>query len=192
VGSLTGIDTDEHALEAARGEARRRNIDIDLIHAGIEDLPYGGTPFDVVTIGRAHAFLPRVATLARLGDLVAAEGKIVICGTMTHDGQSGPWAGAFRAAGRRWGRRGEASPKQFMGDSGFARAKKLVFLGTRAVPVEHLLFRSLAYSSTTPDILGARQDQYLEDIRSAIVPYAVEGMLRETIMTAGIIYRRRM
>jgi len=79
-----------------------------------------------------------------------------------------------------------------MGDSGFARAKKLVFLGTRAVPVEHLLFRSLAYSSTTPDILGARQDQYLEDIRSAIVPYAVEGMLRETIMTAGIIYRRRM
>lgn len=192
VGSLTGMDVDGEALEVARTEAAQKNIDIKLIHAAIEDFSYNGPPFDVVTIGRAHVYLPRAATVTRLERLVSAGGKVVLCGTMTDDRLSGPWAGKFRAIVRRWGRRRPAllNWNEFMDDSAFVIEKRLVLRLARSVSVEDLVLRALSYSQTEP-MLGQMRDQYQEEIRSAITPYAVDGLLQETIETGGNIYGRR-
>ena len=192
VGAVTGIDTDEQALEVARAEARRSNIDIELLHIGIEDLPDDGAPFDVVTIGRALAYLPRETTLSRLDRLVSSDGKVFICGSTTGDPLSGAWAKAFREVGRRWGRR--MSPalngRDFMAGSAFRFEKSLVARKTRRVSVDDVLLRALSYSRLTPEALGPRRDEYLEDVRAAIAPHAVDGMLPETILTTGSLYRR--
>lgn len=191
VGALTGTDVDGEALEVARSEARRKEIDIELIHAAIEDFSYDRAPFEVVTIGRAHAYLPRMATLAQLERVVSAHGKVVVCGTMTQDRLSGPWASEFRSIVRRWGRRSPAlNWNEFMANSAFALEKRLVFRGIQHVSVEDLVLRALSYSQTAP-MLGPRAAQYQEEIRSAIVPYAVSGMLRETIETGGNIFGRK-
>lgn len=192
VGSITGIDLDEQALGVARSEALRNNIEIELVHRGIEDLPDDRATFDVATIGRALAYLPREATHARLDRLVSAQGKVFICGSMTADPLSGPWARAFREAGRRWGRRPmpALSGRDFMTGSVFSFEKAVVARKTRPVSVEDLLLRALGYSTLTPEAFGSSRDEYLEDVRAAITPHAVDGMVSETILTTGTIFRR--
>lgn len=77
-----------------------------------------------------------------------------------------------------------------MDDSAFVIEKRLVLRLARSVSVEDLVLRALSYSQTEP-MLGQMRDQYQEEIRSAITPYAVDGLLQETIETGGNIYGRR-
>ena len=192
VGAITGVDVDEQALDVARSEAIRNNIEIALVHMGIENLQDHGAPFDVATIGRALAYLPREPTLARLDRLVSGHGKVFICGSSTEDKRSGPWAKPFRDAGRRWGRRREPAPsgRTFMTGSAFTFEKLVVARKTRRVSVDDLLLRALAYSMLTPEALASSRDEYLEDVRSAIAPHSVDGMVSETILSTGSIFRR--
>ncbi len=120
VGSMRGFDIDEKALAVANNEARRNSIDIELIHAGVENLRDDGHVFDIATIGRAHSYLPREATLSRLETLVSPRGKVLICGSTTNDGLSGQWASAFRATRLRWSHRALGlRNREFMAGSGF-------------------------------------------------------------------------
>jgi SAM-dependent methyltransferase len=191
VGALTGIDRDAQALDFVRGEAARTGITIELIRAGIEDIPEDLDPFDIVTLGRAHAQLPRDRTLARLNELVAARGKVIICRTQTDDGRSGAWAKEFRAVGRRWGRRKAAlTTVEFMAGSPFVLVEGIVLRWQRAVSVDDLLSRALTYSETAADKLGARKDQFLAELRSAITPYSTQGAVTEVIVTTGFVFAR--
>lgn len=192
VGSLTGVDVDQQALRIARAEAGQQKINIDLIHAGIEDLPDNGAQFDLVTIGRAHSYLNREVTLARLESLVSARGWVLLCGSTTNDSLSGQWASAFRATRLRWSRREDGMRnREFMTGSAFSFESRLIARRRNSpVSVADLLLRALSYSTLMPEALALRRDEYLEDIRSTVSPFAVEGMLSETIETSGSIFRR--
>jgi SAM-dependent methyltransferase len=192
VGALTGLDPDAQALDFVRAEAARNGINIELIHAGIEDMPEDLGPFDVVTVGRAHAQLPRDHTLAQLDALVSARGKVLICRTFTDDGLSGRWAKQYRAVGRRWGRRKAAlTSVEFMADSPFVLIDGLEFRWRRTVSVDDLLLRALSYSGTTADKLGPDKDRFLAELCAAITPYSSLGAVDEVILTMGYVFARQ-
>jgi len=192
VGSIIGVDIDEHALAVARAEAKRRNIGIDLIHGGPEDLPDYLAPIDVVTIGRAHAYLPREATLARFDKLISPRGHVLVCQTTTQDGLSGRWARAYRLTRRRWApKKPFPLPEAFMEGSPFVLLKRVVVRRPWRVSVEELVLRAVAFPLTTPEILGSRTDEFMQDVRAAISRDAVDGMLTEVIQTSGSIFQRK-
>lgn len=183
VGSAIGVDIDEHALAVARAEAKRNNLEVDFIHGGPEDLPDDLAPIDVVTIGRASAYLPREATL---------HGIVLICGTTTHDMLSGSWARAYRQTRKRWAPKEPfPRPEAFMEGSPFVQKGTVTVRRSRQVSVEHLLLRALGFPLTTPEKLGPKKDAFLQDVRAAISRDAVNGMLTEVIETRGSIFQRR-
>jgi 2-polyprenyl-3-methyl-5-hydroxy-6-metoxy-1,4-benzoquinol methylase len=190
-GPVTGLDQDGASLDFLRNEASERNIDVTLVHAAIETCPDGVGPFDAVVIGRAHAQLPREPTLARLERLVSRRGRVLICRTLTDDDLSGSWATAYRAVGRRWGRKqASLNPGAFMSGSQFQLENRFAMTWARAISVDDLLLRSLTYSGTTAEQLGSRKTQYLEELRSAIAAYSVAGTLKEVIVSAGVVFAR--
>ena len=71
-------------LAAARVEAARAGVHVELIQARIEDLPAGIGVFQAITIGRALHWFDRDETLAILERIVAENGWIAICGTKAH------------------------------------------------------------------------------------------------------------
>ena len=193
VGSIVGVDIDEHALAVARAEAERRNLRIDFIHGGLEVVPDHLAPIGVVTIGRAHAYLSRETTLARFERLISPGGHVLICQTTTHDGLSGPWAVAYRLTRRRWAQDPPrfARPQVFMDGSPFVFTTAVAIRRSRQVSVEDLALRALGFAPTTPEILGPKKDAFLQEIRAVISRDAVNGMLTEVIQTTGSIFQRQ-
>ena len=191
--SVIGVDIDERALAVARTEAERRKLKIDFIHGGPEDIPDHLAPIDVVTIGRAHVYLPREATLARFERLISPVGHVLICETTTHDGLSGPWAVAYRRTRRRWMPNKRPWPRAgvFMEGSPFVFKTAVTVGRSRQVSVEELVLRAVAFPLTTPEILGPRTDEFMQDVRAAISRDAVDGMLTEAIQTSGSIFQRK-
>jgi ubiquinone/menaquinone biosynthesis C-methylase UbiE len=79
VGSCTGLDPEPLMIAAARSAAAQARVAISLIDGRIEEFPTTQT-YDVVTIGRAHHWLERTATLAVLERILAPDsGRILIC-----------------------------------------------------------------------------------------------------------------
>jgi hypothetical protein len=104
---------------------------------------------------------------------------------MTDDRLSVAWASAFRAIGQRWGRRKAArNAEEFMAGSAFGVENRFAFRWVRSVPVDEVLLRALTYGGTTADRLGSRKEQFLSELRAAILPYSAQGMLREVIIAA--------
>jgi len=193
VGSLTGVELEEPMVDAARAEATRRKIDIRLVCSGVEDMPNDLGEFDIVTIGKAHWFLPKAATIAKLNELIAPKGHILICTTAAHKVPMDSWEADFRRIKRRWNRQRHEliSPEEFFADSPFTFLKALRCTLKRHVSVEDVLMRALAYHGTTPEQLGPKKDEFLDELRAAVTPHAVNGRLMETLVTMGIIYGRK-
>ena len=88
VKSCVGVDVETEMLEAARVEAARAGVHVDLIQARIEDLPADIGLFQAVTIGRALHWFDREEALAVLERIVDGNGWIAICGTRNESAAS--------------------------------------------------------------------------------------------------------
>src|SRR5450631_2719686 len=102
VGSCVGVDVETEMLEAARVEAARAGVHLELIQARIEELPDDIGVFQAVTIGRALHWFDRDEALAVLDRIVAADGWIAICGTKTFGAAAQGWSGKFHEIRRAW------------------------------------------------------------------------------------------
>ena len=179
-------------LEVARSEAKRRNVPMRLVCAGIESAPADLGKFDIVTIGKAHWYLPREVTWQKLHNHVRPNGRVLICYTSTHDGLSGRWAQIYRLVRNDEYRleRSRITPIQFMAGSGFALENDFYAVKKRVVSIDELLLRALAFPGSTPEQLGSRKKAYLSKIRSAIAPFAVDGNFPEVVATFASVFVR--
>jgi hypothetical protein len=76
-------------------------------------------------------------------------------------------------------------------DSVFAYVGSFRCNREQIVTVDELLMRALAFHVSTPEQLGPEKDQYLSRIREAVTPFAVNGELKETLVTYGDVFSRR-
>jgi SAM-dependent methyltransferase len=195
VRSLTGVDIEQPMIEAAGAAAKARDIDIRLIRSAVEELPADLGPFDLVTIGKAHMWLKAEAAIERIDRVLARDGRIFICFTATL-GAGSPWYAAYRRVRRRWApnypfQRLAEPPQEFLRRSPFRPVSTVKVMASHRVAVEDLVKRAFGYEATSRKAIGEGRERFAAELRSALLPYARDGAVRETFQNYGVIFERR-
>ena len=202
VGRVVGVDPEPAMLAAARAAARRAGADVTFIEGKAEDLPADIGSFDAVTIGRALHWMDHGALGPVFARLVAPGGAIVICASFSPRDGSNPWLEDYDTARRRWSnddllsvsRRGEhahRNPDDVLGPLGFAVVDTVWVETTHQVSVTDLARRVLTFSSSSPAAVGDKAEAMLADIEARMLPFSRDGVLKETLVSAASVARRR-
>ena len=134
--------------------------------------------------------------------LVAPGGAIVICASFSARDGSNPWLEDYDAARRRWSdenllvgsRKGEhahRNPNDVLRPLGFGVIDTVMVKATHRVSADDLARRVLTHSSSSPAALGDKAEAMLVDVEARLLPFARNGVLEETLMSAASIARRR-
>ncbi len=198
VRSCLGVDVETEMLEAARVEAARAGVHIDLMQARIEDLPADIGVFQAATIGRALHWFDRDEALAVLDRIVDANGWIAICWTKGHSaaGHSAgqKWTGTFHDIRRAWSSNPDETCyrinyEEWFRGSRFRKVEEIEVNETQQVTIPDLIGRALSMSTTSPEVLGDRRPAFESAMREALEPLSSGGIFEERITAAAMILR---
>ena len=194
VKSCVGVDIETEMLAAARVEAARAGVHLDLIQARIEDLPLDIGLFQAVTIGRALHWFDRDQAIGVLERIVDADGWIAICGTRTHSAVSQGWTGKFHEIRRAWSsdpdeRRYHINLEDWFRGSRFRKVEEVEVTEAHHVTISDLIGRALSLSTTSPEVLGDRRAAFEAAMREALEPLSVDGVLDEKVTAIATILR---
>lgn len=194
VESCVGVDVETEMLASARVEAARAGVHIELIQARIEDLPVDLGTFQVVTIGRALHWFDRDEAVAVLERMVDAEGWIAICGTRTHSAATQGWAGKFHEVRRAWSSDPDESRyhinlEDWFRGSRFQKSDEVHVTETHQVTIQDLIGRALSLSTTSPEVLGERREDFKAAMREALEPLSIGGVFDEEVTAIATILR---
>jgi SAM-dependent methyltransferase len=194
VRSCTGVDVETEMLAAARVEAARAGVHLNLLQARIEELPADIGVFQAVTIGRALHWFDRDEALAVLDRIVAENGWIAVCGTKTLSAVAQNWSGKFHEIRRAWSSNPDETcyhidfAEWFRG-SRFRKAEDLEVTESHRVTIPDLIGRALSMSTTSPEVLGERRPAFENALREALEPLSNEGIFDEQITAVAMILR---
>jgi SAM-dependent methyltransferase len=190
--SLVGVDPEPAMLAAAKEAAESAGVVLALIEATAETLPDLGH-FDVVTIGRALHWMEPEPTRATLDRIVAPGGRVLVCRSGTVADARNPWLGAYDAI-----RRGAtADPSEaryrvdldaFFAGTRFRRDQTIAVETAGETAVDTLVARVFSMSATSPACLGAEMERVEAALRAALAPFAVEGMVAETVEARAEVF----
>ncbi len=194
VKSCVGVDIETEMLAAARVEAARAGVHIDLMQARIEDLPENIGRFQVVTIGRALHWFDRDEAIAVLERIVDANGWIAICGTRSHSAAGQGWTGKFHDVRRAWSsdpdeKRYHINIEEWFGGSRFRKTETIEVTESQQVTIADLIGRALSLSTTSPEVLGDRRPEFEAAMREALEPLSVGGIFDEQVTAIATILR---
>jgi len=201
VGRVVGVDPEPAMLVAASAAEARAGAGVSFIEGKAEDLPAAIGSFDVVTIGRALHWMDHKALGPVFARLVAPGGAIVICASFSARDGRNAWLEEYDTARRRWSdetlasasRKGEhahRNPDAVLGPLGFGVFETVMVEATHEVSAADLARRVLTFSSSSPAAIGDKADAMLTDIEARLLPFARNGMIRETLMSAASVARR--
>jgi SAM-dependent methyltransferase len=194
VKSCVGVDVETEMLAAARVEAARAGVHVELLQARIEDLPPDVGLFQAVTIGRALHWFDRDKAIAVLERIVDADGWIAICGTRAHSVASQGWTGKFHDIRRAWSSDPDESRYRINLDewfrgSRFRKVEDIEVTESRQVTIPDLIGRALSLSTTSPEVLGDRRPAFEAALREALDPLSVDGVFDEQVTAIATILR---
>lgn len=194
VKSCIGVDVETEMLAAARVEAARAGVHVELIQARIEDLPPDIGLFQVVTIGRALHWFDRDEAIAVLDRIVDADGWIAICGTRTHSAASQGWTGKFHEIRRAWSSDPDESRyhiniEDWFRGSRFQKTDQVEVAETHQITIADLIGRALSLSTTSPEVLGDRRADFEAALREALEPLSNGGVFDERVTAIATILR---
>jgi SAM-dependent methyltransferase len=194
VKSCVGVDVETEMLEAARVEATRAGVHLDLIQARIEELPPDIGLFQAVTIGRALHWFAREEAVAVLERIVDANGWIAICGTRAHSAVSQGWTGRFHDIRRAWSSdpdetRYRINLEDWFGGSRFRKVEEVEVTETHQVTIPDLIGRALSLSTTSPEVLGDRLPAFEAAMREGLEPLSASGVFDEQVTAIATILR---
>jgi SAM-dependent methyltransferase len=194
VKSCVGVDVETEMLEAARVEAARAGVHLELIQARIEELPADVGVFQAVTIGRALHWFDRDEALAVMERIVAENGWIAICGTRAVSPAIRNWSGTFHEVRRAWScdpdeRCYHIDFAEWFRGSRFRKVEEIEVVESHQVTIADLIGRALSMSTTSPQVLGDRRPAFEEAMRQALEPLAKDGVLDEQITALAMILR---
>jgi SAM-dependent methyltransferase len=201
VGRITGVDPEVEMLAAAKEAAARAGASLALIEGKAETLPEEIGAFDIVTIGRALHWMEREPTLRRLERLVAREGVIAVCASVSAPGGRNAWLDDYNAARRAWspaklwaesgsGDRTHRDLAAFFSGSSFRLTDLIRVETTQEVSVHDLARRVLTFSSSSPEAIGDNVDAMLADVEARLVPFSRDGLVTEALVSVAQIVRR--
>jgi SAM-dependent methyltransferase len=201
VGRITGVDPEPAMLAAAQKAAERVAQEFTLIAGKAEDVPDDIGSFDVVTIGRALHWMDRDAVLERLERLVAPDGVILICSSVSAKDGRNAWLDDYGKARHAWSDESLWSESDsagrthrdlagFFAGSRFHAAEVIKVETGHEVSVRDLARRVLTFSSSSPAVLGDRAEAMLRDVESRLDPFSRDGMIAEIVVAIAQVARR--
>jgi SAM-dependent methyltransferase len=194
VRSCVGVDVETEMLAAARVEAARAGVHVDLIQARIEDLPADIGVFHAVTVGRALHWFDRDETLAVIERIVAENGWIAICGTKAYGAAIQGFNGKFNEIRRAWSSDPEEARyhidfEEWFRGSRFRKVEDVEVTEAHQVTIPDLIGRALTMSTTSPEVLGDRRPAFEAAMRDALEPLSTGGVFEEQITALAMILR---
>jgi SAM-dependent methyltransferase len=194
VKSCVGVDVETEMLAAARVEAARAGVHVELIQARIEDLPSDIGTFQAVTIGRALHWFDRDEALAVLERIVAPGGWIAICGTHGHSAAAQKWEGTFHDVRRAWSSDPDESKyhisiEDWFRGSRLHKTDQVEVIESHAVTIPEMIGRALSMSTTSPEVLGDRRSAFEAAMREALEPLAEDGVFEEQVTAIATVLR---
>jgi len=194
VKSCVGVDIETEMLAAARVEAARAGVHIDLIQARIEDLPSNIGCFQAVTVGRALHWFDREEAIAVLHRILDPGGWIAICGTRTHSAAAQGWVGRFHEVRRAWSSDPDESRyhidiDEWFRGSRFSKSGQIEVTENHQVTIPDLIGRALSLSTTSPEVLGDRRPAFETAMREALEPLSNGGIFDEQVTAIATVFR---
>jgi len=196
---ITAIDPSPDMLEVARVNAAQTGAEILFIDGSASDLSPSFGQFRLVTIGRAFPWMDREDTLRRLDQLILPDGALVLFSDKIPDVPANAWAPAFRQIRAKYASMDETrveiraaaqSNESFLFASPFSAVERLCVSERRATPIERFVDRILSYGSTWTRADDRRVQAVEEEVRAALTPYAIDGIIHEVIEGEAIVARR--
>lgn len=198
VRQCVGVDIETEMLAAARVEAARAGVHIDLMQARIEDLPRDIGCFQAVTVGRALHWFDRDEALAVLERILDPNGDptgwIAICGTRAQSAAAQGWIGKFHDIRRAWSSDPDESRyhinlDEWFRGSRFHKSGQVEVTESHRVTISDLIGRALSLSSTSPEALGDRRPAFEAAMRDALEPLSDGGTFDEQVTAIATIFR---
>ena len=193
VGTCLAIDIEPEMLRVATETASQTNITFQ--QTPIEDLTAPQSSFDFVTIGRALHWLSRETTLAVFERIVAPNGCISVCGSMSTDTPANAWVTKFKEVRRAWASDPDESKYKIDYDEWFApslfrKVDEITVKRQHSITIPHLVRRGLSFSTNSPASLGDRRSQFESAVEVAVMPFATNGLLEEELFVKANVFAR--
>jgi SAM-dependent methyltransferase len=199
-GEAVGLDPEPAMLEAAADRARRDGVAVTLVEGSSNDLSVAPGPFRLVTMGRSFHWMDRPATLEALNGIVEPGGAVALFGDTSP--RPAPWWERAREIAERhapdgvtarvWRRDPAWAPHEaVLLASPFAALERYGRLRIERIGIDHAIGRLLSLSSTSPQRLGDRREEFEAEIRMALAPMAGPGGLYEQIVETTVLLAKR-
>jgi len=194
VKACVGVDVETEMLAAARLEAARAGVHLELIQARMEELPAGVGEFQAVTVGRALHWLDRDQALGVLDRILSKDGWIAICGTRGSSAAAEGRSGRYHEVRRAWSSdpdetRYHIDVEEWFRGSRFQLVDQIEVTEEHQVTVPHLIGRALSLSTTSPEVLGERRPAFEAAMQEALEPLSDGGVFHEKITATATIVR---
>ena len=199
--AVTAADPEPEMLAAAGASARAARVPLSLWRGGSYDLTQEMGPFRLVTIGRAFHWMDRMATLTMLDKIVAAGGAVAFF----HDAHpvlpENEWFKLLCKVGDRYGRSarphiaerkalGHRRYEPFLYQSAFTELDGLSVTVRKTITVDDIVGRAFSQSTTSPEKLGARADDFEAELRERLHELSPSGQFTEIAEMVALAARR--
>jgi SAM-dependent methyltransferase len=200
VKEVVGIDPEPEMLRIAREETARAGLTIEFREGSSRELGPGLGTFRLVVIGRAFHWMEREETLRRLEEIIESGGAVALFGDDHPKVPDNRWTEVFDqiidrysgadVAGAKWRTPGWVSHEGVLLESPFPNLERISAIERRVTPVERFVDRALSLSRVSHARIGMRTDDLARELREALAPLAVNGVVTEVVESQALIARR--
>lgn len=199
--AVTGIDPEPAMLAAARDAAQKAGAALELKQGSSFDMPAGIGPFRLVTMGRSFHWMDREATLKILDGMVTAGGAIALMHDHHTKTVENRWRRVFHEIADEYGR-GDSFHVQARGrddrrahesvlmNSVFAHVERVSVFVKTARTLDGIVGLAFSMSTTAPQKLGARKDEFERDLRARLLALSPDGHFGEIAEMTALIATR--
>jgi SAM-dependent methyltransferase len=196
-GEVVAVDPEPEMLRIAAENAAAAGLQIRFVEGSSGDIGPELGRFHLAVIGRAFHWMDRPRTLQRLDGLIEPGGAVALLRTRNPELPENAWAEAFDGVIERYAvddeaRRQRKAPgwlrhEAILLNSSFSRIEFIAVLERRQRPVERFIDRALSLSSTSSAKIGERTADLAAELRTALAPFAVDGMISEVVESGATI-----
>lgn len=199
--NVTAVDPEPEMLAAAQVAADAAGVPLTLWQGASYDLTPQMGPYRMVSIGRAFHWMDRLSTLTMLDRIIVPDGAVVFF----HDAHpvlpENAWFKILCKVGDRYGRAAQPhiAERKALGhrryetalyQSAFTRLDGLSVTLRTSISEDEIVGRAFSQSTTSPEKLGPRVDDFEAELRDRLRALSPEGRFIEIAEMVALVARR--
>lgn len=203
VREVVGIDPEPAMLDTAREISGQKSMEIDFIEGSSYDLSPSLGAFNLVAMGRCFHWMNRSVTLQRLNDVIAPKGAVALFRD-SHPNYfpANQWHPIYQSVLDAYGKAdkvhgvfGKDNPEWMpdevlLHESAFSRIERVAVIQQLHTPLSRIIDRALSMSSTSPEKLGNQVENFVEELKNQLAPFARNNRITEVVEFEALLGMR--